>query len=363
MALSCLESHIGPSSETVNNLWDDLGKDKYKDKDSASSDARRWLVAQQQHGSPQQAGDVHPFFAFEPQLESTSAFPSQYPFLPEPDPTPAWNTIAHQMPPSPPYSAASPPSPWPPCGYQQQPAVHNILTDIYLDTKVQYGQNTPPDDEFNDVFASIEQPQTPSNSNDPSLSASEKKRKRHSASTGSKDSPPKRSRKYCRSTDSSNGPVPSAVEEVRRSKFLERNRVAASKCRQKKKEWTQNLESRARELAKQNQSLRMMLDSLRDETLFLKNEMLKHATCGCEEIQSWVKSGAGSVAISPIDSAPTSRRGSFSEHHCEEPTSSHQQASSPTQSPELQELEDLLMNRLVHERSDPSIEETSEAAR
>ncbi|KAL9005666.1 MAG: hypothetical protein Q9188_001572 [Gyalolechia gomerana] len=376
MAVSGLESHIGASSETLNNALEDLGKDKYNVKDNADSAARRWLDAQQQqHGSPQQAGDVHPFFAFEPQLESTSTFTSQYPSLPDPDPTSGWNTIAHahQMP-SPPNSVASPPSSWPPFGYQQQPPVHNILTDIYPDTRFQYGQNTPPDDEFNNVFTSTEQPESPSNPNDHSLSASEKKRKRYSASTSSKDSPSKRSRKYGRSTDSSNGQAPSGVEEVRRSKFLERNRIAASKCRQKKKEWTQNLENRAREQAKENQSLRMMLDSLRDEMLFLKTEMLKHTTCSCEEIQVWVKSGAGSLVTSPIvkaehspiNSAPTSRRGSFSsrgsECHIEESTSPHHQASQPTKSPELQKLEGLLMNQLVHDTSDRGIANTLQAA-
>lgn len=333
-------------------------------KDSA---ARRWLDAQQQHGNSQQSDEVHPFFGFEPQL------PPQYNALPEPDSTLGWNNVARQIP-SPPNSTASPPSSWPPFSYQQEPPVHNILTDIYPNTGVQYGQNTPPDDEYNNnLFASIEPSQPLSTPNNHSLSTSEKKRKRHSASTGSKEGPPKRSRKYGRSTDSCNGQAPSGAEEVRRSKFLERNRIAASKCRQKKKEWTQNLESRARELAKESQSLRMMVESLRDEMMFLRSEMVKHTTCGCAEIQGWVKSGAGSDATSPhikaerspINSAPTSRRCSFSSggsgFHNEEATSPHQQPSRSSRSPEMQKLEGLLLDQLVHDTSDQGIANTLEA--
>lgn len=253
--------------------------------------------------------------------------------------------------------------------------MHNILTDIYPNTGLQYGQNTPPDDEYNNnVFASIEQPQAMPTHNCHSPSTAEKKRKRHSASTASKDAPPKRSRKYGRSIDSSNGQAPSGVEEVRRSKFLERNRIAASKCRQKKKEWTQNLENRARELAKENQSLRMMVESLRDEMLFLKTEMLKHTTCSCVDIQGWVSSGAGSHATSPriktehspINSAPTSRRGSFSSgggaFHDDETTSPHHQPLRSSKSPEMQKLEGLLLDQLVHDTSDQGIANTLQAA-
>ncbi|KAL8942994.1 MAG: hypothetical protein Q9216_001350 [Gyalolechia sp. 2 TL-2023] len=376
MAVSGLEPRAGVSSEILNGV-EDLGKDKYINSDNAGFAARRWLDEQQHHGNPEQADDVHPLFAFEPQLEFIPTSTSQYPSLPELHSPPGWNTVAHQMP-SPPNSAASPPSSWPPFGYQQQQPVHNILTDIYPDTKVQYGQSTPPDDDFNNVFTSTEQPQPipGANANDRSQSASEKKRKRNSASTSSKGSPPKRSRKYVRSADSSNGQDPSGVQEIRRSKFLERNRIAASKCRQKKKEWTHNLENRARELAKENQSLRMMLDSLRDEMLFLKTEMLKHTTCGCEEIQGWAKSGAGSLATSPvikaehspINSAPTSRRGSFSsrggsENHNDEPTAPHHQASQPPKSPEMQKLEGLLINQLARDTSDQGMANILQAAK
>lgn len=64
-----------------------------------------------------------------------------------------------------------------------------------------------------------------------------------------------------------------------RDKSLEQNRIAASKCRQKKREYTQGLESRFKALAEQKSLLENETARLRCEVLSLKNEMLKHAHC------------------------------------------------------------------------------------
>lgn len=156
---------------------------------------------------------------------------------------------------------------------------------------------------------------------EPPQDAGKGKRKRNSTNhDSSNQSSPKRTRKYA-ARRSNNTNDPSKPEDVKRSKFLERNRVAASKCRQKKKEWTQNLENRARELQKNNNQLRMVVDSCRQEILFLKGELLKHSQCDCESIQSFIKSGIHNFADdkheedpfkldSPIESMPSSRQGS-----------------------------------------------------
>ena len=80
----------------------------------------------------------------------------------------------------------------------------------------------------------------------------------------------------------------------KRSQFLERNRVAASKCRQKKKEWTSNLETRARELQGNKNSMALLVASLREELLYLKGEALKHTTCDCTQIRNYLARQAGS---------------------------------------------------------------------
>ncbi|PKX97596.1 bZIP transcription factor atfB [Aspergillus novofumigatus IBT 16806] len=74
-------------------------------------------------------------------------------------------------------------------------------------------------------------------------------------------------------------------EQAKREKFLERNRLAASKCRQKKKEHTQLLETRYREQSDKKEQLVSEIARLRSEILGLKNEVLKHAQCGDEPIK------------------------------------------------------------------------------
>ncbi|KAI9891863.1 MAG: hypothetical protein M1814_002248 [Vezdaea aestivalis] len=87
--------------------------------------------------------------------------------------------------------------------------------------------------------------------------------------------------------------------DVKRNRFLERNRVAASKCRQKKKEWTDNLESGARELRKENTQLTLVVSSLKNEMLFLKGELLKHSSCDCNKIRQYLDNEAAHFAANP----------------------------------------------------------------
>lgn len=65
----------------------------------------------------------------------------------------------------------------------------------------------------------------------------------------------------------------------KREKALERNRVAANKCRQKKRQYTQSLESQFKDLAERRTVLGNEMAGLRCELLSLKNEILKHAHC------------------------------------------------------------------------------------
>jgi hypothetical protein len=75
----------------------------------------------------------------------------------------------------------------------------------------------------------------------------------------------------------------------KRKKFLERNRLAASKCRQKKKEWANNLEEQARYQAQENKLLRASVAQLRDECLYLKNFLLStHSGCQCVGVKNYL---------------------------------------------------------------------------
>ncbi|KAI9145200.1 hypothetical protein BKA69DRAFT_1121615 [Paraphysoderma sedebokerense] len=69
-------------------------------------------------------------------------------------------------------------------------------------------------------------------------------------------------------------------EEERRKRFLERNRIAASKCRQKKKAWMAQLEGQAESLTDQNKQLLSIASQLRDEIITLRSQLLIHKNCG-----------------------------------------------------------------------------------
>lgn len=78
-------------------------------------------------------------------------------------------------------------------------------------------------------------------------------------------------------------------QDNKRKKFLERNRLAASKCRQKKKEWANNLEEQARYQAQENKLLRASVAQLRDECLYLKNFLLStHSGCSCVGVKNYL---------------------------------------------------------------------------
>ncbi|CAM0143044.1 unnamed protein product [Umbelopsis sp. WA50703] len=75
----------------------------------------------------------------------------------------------------------------------------------------------------------------------------------------------------------------------RRRKFLERNRVAASKCRQKKKAWVNDLEGRSEQVLENNKRLSAMVAQLKEEAMFLKNQLLAHGNCSCDVVKQYLQ--------------------------------------------------------------------------
>uniref|UniRef100_A0A3B5MPD5 Cyclic AMP-dependent transcription factor ATF-7 n=1 Tax=Xiphophorus couchianus TaxID=32473 RepID=A0A3B5MPD5_9TELE len=67
--------------------------------------------------------------------------------------------------------------------------------------------------------------------------------------------------------------------DERRQRFLERNRAAASRCRQKRKLWVNSLEKKAEDLANMNISLTSEVTLLRNEVAQLKQLLLAHKDC------------------------------------------------------------------------------------
>lgn len=69
------------------------------------------------------------------------------------------------------------------------------------------------------------------------------------------------------------------TDEEKRKNFLERNRVAALKCRQRKKQWLANLQSKVELFSTENDALTAQITQLREEVVNLKTLLLAHKDC------------------------------------------------------------------------------------
>jgi len=95
-------------------------------------------------------------------------------------------------------------------------------------------------------------------------------------------------------------------ESEKRARFLERNRVAASKCRKKKKLMNQRLEEKSRLLVQQNRFLSATLTKLRGDLMRLKQMMLTHHGCGHAPIEQYLQQEAGKYLA--IDNEEAARK-------------------------------------------------------
>ncbi|CAO3616579.1 unnamed protein product [Mucor hiemalis] len=68
-------------------------------------------------------------------------------------------------------------------------------------------------------------------------------------------------------------------DDEKRKNFLERNRIAALKCRQRKKQWLNNLQAKVEFLSSDNERLQLQSESLKEEIVNLKTLLLAHKEC------------------------------------------------------------------------------------
>ncbi|TKA78348.1 hypothetical protein B0A49_01230 [Cryomyces minteri] len=167
-------------------------------------------------------------------------------------------------------------------------------------TREEYGQYTPPDDESSDVGHKAA-PSKEAGFVDGRRRTAEKRRSDATPpSTGesNREVPPSKRRRGSKVAIKSEEPE-DPEDGVKRDRFLERNRLAAAKCRQKKKVWTEGLEERGRNAQAQNTFLRAEIANLRNELMSLKGMVLTHveANCGCTRIREYV--GQAANVISP----------------------------------------------------------------
>ncbi|GAA5985858.1 hypothetical protein JCM10908_006307 [Rhodotorula pacifica] len=90
-------------------------------------------------------------------------------------------------------------------------------------------------------------------------------------------------------------------DSTKRQQFLERNRVAACKSRQKKKEKVAGLEQFAADLCARNHKLQQTALALRQEALALRQLVHAHIGCSCEHAQGYIARDAAGGGIATID--------------------------------------------------------------
>lgn len=78
----------------------------------------------------------------------------------------------------------------------------------------------------------------------------------------------------------------------KRKKFLEKNRIAASKCREKKKKWVHELEYNKSHLERHNMELRLEHRGLVNELNQTKSMLMSHADCNDPNITEWLNNQA-----------------------------------------------------------------------
>ncbi|KAK2685909.1 hypothetical protein QWA68_016073 [Fusarium oxysporum] len=69
------------------------------------------------------------------------------------------------------------------------------------------------------------------------------------------------------------------TDEEKRKNFLDRNRIAALKCRQRKKQWLTNLHTKVEIFYTENDDLAVQVTRLREEAVNLKTLLFAHKDC------------------------------------------------------------------------------------
>jgi hypothetical protein len=214
-----------------------------------------------------------------PSFDTGAAFPSDFLGLSLQDDEPLWGL-----------SPMSPSLPsWNP---KSDPAFAGATFERDLKhSQVRNGQPTPPPFDDRKASPSEDLPALGADSWDELSICGDQGRRRRSAGDQPRGDKASAKRRKIRGSKPSTAGSSGAedddqrLERVKREKFLERNRLAASKCRQKKKAHTMLLETRYREQSDRKDGLVAEIARLRSEILGLKNEVLKHAQCGDEPIK------------------------------------------------------------------------------
>lgn len=95
-----------------------------------------------------------------------------------------------------------------------------------------------------------------------------------------------------KTTKAKRGHRRSRSESEKKEQVKQRNRVAASKCRQKKKVKVDELKEMLSHLETQNNHLRLEFQRLREEVGQVKSDLINHSECNDPNISRWVENEA-----------------------------------------------------------------------
>jgi len=130
-------------------------------------------------------------------------------------------------------------------------------------------------------------------------------------------------------------PITKEQEEAKRKRFLERNRVAADKCRQNRKKWIEDLQEKCHQFSAENAAKQAAVEEMEQELITLKNMLLMHSgSCKDDNIRAWMEKESKKLMEPKSVRAPVLT--------LEEASSpdSDQSVSSAAASPEMEETAD-----------------------
>ncbi|KAK8220052.1 hypothetical protein M8818_000468 [Zalaria obscura] len=174
-------------------------------------------------------------------------------------------------------------------GQKINPAdMDDILGDRSATVKERFGQITPPDEILaggydGDPSKGVE-PSYGAESDVDEVGRTMASRKRSSTSG---KSPPKKQRKDSKALSVKEEDDNEVDGDDKKEKYREKNRVAAAKCRAKKKENVDQLEDTYRTQSALNSALKQTEKSLRDELSHWRTQALQHTFCNCRPIQEY----------------------------------------------------------------------------
>ncbi|PTB34813.1 hypothetical protein M441DRAFT_63179 [Trichoderma asperellum CBS 433.97] len=120
------------------------------------------------------------------------------------------------------------------------------------------------------------------------------------------------------------GPQNSRHWTEKKEQTKQRNRVAASKCRQKKREMVDELKEQSSSLEAQNNNLHDEYERLRKEIGQVKSDLMHHTECNDDNINQWISNEAKTYVDKLVEDGERRRMGSLSSSDAIEDTESAQ---------------------------------------